>query len=112
MRSTKPWALLCAAALKNDHSPVQELHQLSLRLTALLRRYRAVETGHARLQKTVDRQAVLITELRRRVQTAEATAGAREAGTALRKTPSAQDARRQLDAVIAQIDTVLAGLQD
>lgn len=85
---------------------------LSDKLDLLLKKHAALETENSRLRATIDGQNKAIQRLNKKVISLDNSMGSVHLGHADISDEEKENMRRQLDAVIAEIDKILTTLND
>jgi chromosome segregation ATPase len=88
------------------------LDELGNKVQALIKKYALLQAEHNSLQQTLTRQSAQITALTQQLDVTKAQLLAVEVAQALPDAGEKERVRKQLDAVIHEIDKVLTNLND
>ena len=91
---------------------MKEVQELEERLSVLLKQFAALRTENKRLKRTVTEKDNEISKLQQQLEEAQQGLLANDIAKALPTLKEKQKTRKQLDAVIGEIDKILTSLND
>ena len=91
---------------------MQELRELETKLGVLLKQYAVLSTENNRLKKTITAKEGELEKLKKQLEEVQQNVLANQIATALPTAKEKQKTRKQLDAVISEIDKILTSLND